>query len=93
MTELHVPRCRPKSVPPHYYLDRENGADRPYLMNHCRCGAKLDDDLLHGDIGAPLWPDTADGFGYIKLFRLPIAEAIPVECSFAIGGRVATRSV
>ena len=29
-----------------------------YLMNHCRCDVRLDDDHLHGDVGAAFWPDT-----------------------------------
>jgi hypothetical protein len=80
VTELLKEKC------PHYFLDQEHRSERRYLMNHCRCEARLDDDLLHGDVGAPFWPDTADGFGYIKLFRLPIAEAILIECSYAIDG-------
>jgi hypothetical protein len=71
---------------PSYFLDRESAAERPYLMNHCGCGAKLDDDLLHGDVGAPFWPDTPEGYGQLMLFRLLITQAIPVECSYTLGG-------
>lgn len=71
---------------PYYFTDEVDRSKPPYLMNHCRCGVKLDDDLLHGDVGAPFWPDTAEDFGYIKVFRLPIHEPIPIDCSYAIGG-------
>ena len=40
-----------KAKRPGYYLDQEEGHEFPYLMNHCDCGAKLDDDSLHGDFG------------------------------------------
>jgi hypothetical protein len=46
LTKLLKARC------PGYYLDRDERSDRLYLINHCRCGAKLDDDFLHGDVGA-----------------------------------------
>ena len=71
---------------PGYYLDQEEGEERPYLMNHCHCGARLDDDYVHGDVGAAFWPDTPEGFRQFKLFRLPIDEAIPVESSYMLGG-------
>ena len=32
-------------------------------MNHCKCGARLDDDYVSGDVGAAFWPDTPDGYG------------------------------
>ncbi len=71
---------------PGYYPDHTGVGETPYLMNHCGCGARLDDDYLHGDIGAAFWPDTPEGYGGFKLFRLPIEEAIPVECSCMVGG-------
>ncbi len=71
---------------PSYFLDSEEGWDKPYLINHCRCGAKLDDFFLHGDVGAAFMPDTPDGYGNITLFLLPIDEAIPVESSYTLGG-------
>ena len=71
---------------PDYYLDEEEAGEEPYLMNHCPCGARLDDERQHGDVGAAFSPDTPDGFGQIKLFKLPIAEPIAVECSYTIGG-------
>ena|SRR5271157_945789 len=71
---------------PGYYLDRTEPDETPYLMNHCPCGAKLDDDYLNGDIGAAFWPDTPEGYGRFKLFHLPIDEAVPVECSCMLGG-------
>ena len=72
---------------PGYYLDQEEGGEeRPYLMNHCQCGQRLDDDYLHGDFGAAFVPDTPEGFEDFKLFRLPIDEAIPVECSYTVVG-------
>jgi hypothetical protein len=81
MLNLLKDRC------PSYFFDwEEEGEARRYLMNHCRCGHKLDDDYLHGDVGAAFWPDTPEGYGNFKLFRLPIAEAIPVECSTILGG-------
>ena len=71
---------------PGYTLDTTRGGEAPYLMDHCACGAKLDDDYLHGDVGAAFFPDTPGGYKGIKLFRLPIDEAIPVTSSWAIGG-------
>ena len=71
---------------PGYYLDREGPEEVPYLMNHCDCGARLDDDFLHGDVGAAFWPDTPAGYGTFKLFLLPSDEAIPVESSYMLGG-------
>jgi hypothetical protein len=71
---------------PGYFLDREERSPESYLMNHCRCGARLDDDYLHGDVGAAFWPDTPEGYGHFKLFRLPIDEPTPIECSFMVGG-------
>jgi hypothetical protein len=69
-----------------YYPDREDKGKWCYLMNHCRCGARLDDDYLHGDVGAAFWPDTPDGYESIKLFLLPVDEPIPVVTSFSLGG-------
>jgi hypothetical protein len=71
---------------PNYYLDHTEEGEPPYLMNHCPCGAKLDDDYIAGDIGAAFWPDTPEGYESFKLFRLPIDEAIPVESSYMLGG-------
>ena len=71
---------------PDYVLDREDGARTPYLMNHCQCGAALDDDFLHGDVGAAFWPDTPDGYKDFNLFLMPIDEAIPVDSSYMLGG-------
>jgi hypothetical protein len=71
---------------PGYYPDRTEPEEAPYLMDHCPCGYKFDDDYVHGDVGAPFWPDTPEGYGYFKLFRLPIREDIPVECSTMLGG-------
>jgi hypothetical protein len=71
---------------PSYYLDRADPEEAAYLMNHCRCGARLDDDYVNGDIGAAFWPDTPEGYGTFTLFRLPLDEAIPVECSIMLGG-------
>jgi hypothetical protein len=55
-------------------------------MNHCLCGARLDDDFVNGDVGAAFWPDTPGGFADILRFRLPAEEAIPVMCSTMAGG-------
>jgi hypothetical protein len=71
---------------PSFFLDRAEDGEPPYLMNHCGCGARLDDDLLHGDVGAAFWPDTPEGYGYLTLFLLPIDEPIPVESSWMLGG-------
>jgi hypothetical protein len=71
---------------PGYDFDSPVEGEPPYLMNHCDCGAKLDHDFLHGDIGAAFWPDTPEGFGLFKLFRLPIEEAIPIVCEYSVGG-------
>jgi hypothetical protein len=75
-----------KAKCPGYTLDTTREGERPYLMDHCACGAKLDDDYLHGDVGAAFFPDTPEGYGNIKLFLLPIDEAIPVTSSWTIGG-------
>jgi hypothetical protein len=75
-----------KAKCPSFYLDQEDGDEPPYLMNHCGCGAKLDDDCLHGDFGAAFVPDTEEGYEDFKVFLLPIEEDIPVECSFSVGG-------
>jgi hypothetical protein len=50
-----------KAKLPNYYPDQAEGEGTPYLMNHCPCGAKLDDKHLHGDVGAAFWPDTEKG--------------------------------
>jgi hypothetical protein len=71
---------------PGYYPDQAEGGEATYLMNHCPCGAKLDDEHLHGDVGAAFWPDTPEGYGNFRLFRLPVDQPIPVECSLTIGG-------
>jgi hypothetical protein len=71
---------------PSLFLDRDDPGERPYLMNHCDCGAKLDDDFLHGDVGAAFWPDTPEGYGHFKLFRLPIDEPIPIPAFCIVGG-------
>jgi hypothetical protein len=71
---------------PSYYMNAPEEAAPPYLTNHCRCGAKLDDEFLHCDVGAAFWPDTPEGYGDFKLFLLPIDEPIPVESSFTLGG-------
>ena len=75
-----------KTKLPSYYPDQTEEGEPLYLMNHCRCGAKLDDDYVHGDVGAAFWPDTPEGYGKFKLFRLPIVEAVPVESSIMLGG-------
>jgi hypothetical protein len=75
-----------KAKCPGYTPDTTREGETPYLMDHCACGAKLDDDYLHGDVGAAFRPDTPDGYKHIKLFRLPIDEAIPVTSSWALGG-------
>jgi hypothetical protein len=71
---------------PGYFMDKDDDADGAYLMNHCACGARLDDDFLHGDVGAAFSPETPEGFGHITLFRLPIDASIPVQCSYVLGG-------
>jgi hypothetical protein len=78
--ELLKARC------PSFFLDEEEAHERRYLMNHCQCGTRLDDDYLHGDVGAAFWPGTSEGYGRFKLFFLPIDEPIPVECSTMLGG-------
>lgn len=75
-----------KAKCPSYFLDRDDISSTAYLMNHCGCGARLDDDFLHGDVGAAFWPDTPHGYGQLMLFRLFVAQTIPVECSYALGG-------
>jgi hypothetical protein len=94
--DFHFLRCT-ESVPdrvmrllkarcPGFYLDQEERGGRPYLMNHCRCGARLDDDFVSGDVGAAFWPATPDGYGDLKLFLLPVEDAIPIESNYMLGG-------
>ena len=94
--DFHFLRCI-ESVPaplmallkaklPCYYLDQTREGETPYLMNHCPCGAKLDDDFVSGDVGAAFWPDTPDGYGDFRLLRLPIEDPIPIVSSYALGG-------
>lgn len=71
---------------PGYFLDQEEGDERPYLMNHCRCGARLDDDYVSGDVGAAFWPASPAGYGDLKLHQLRIDEPVPVESSYTLGG-------
>ena len=75
-----------KAKCPSYYLDDGEDGEPPYLMNHCPCGAKLDDDFVNGDVGSTFWPDTPQGYRHFKLFRLLIYEDIPVQCGYMIGG-------
>jgi hypothetical protein len=37
-------------------------------------------------VGAAFWPDTPKGYAAFRLFRLPVVEPLPVECSYTIGG-------
>jgi hypothetical protein len=71
---------------PSFHPDRTDDDETPYLMNHCRCGAKLDDDFVCGDVGAAFWPDTPGGYRAFRLRQLPIDEPIPVESSYMLGG-------
>jgi hypothetical protein len=75
-----------KAKLPSFYPDHTEEGEKPYLMNHCPCGAKLDDDFVTGDVGAAFWPDTPDGFGDFRLLRLPVEEPLPIVSSFTIGG-------
>jgi hypothetical protein len=68
-----------------YRLD-ETGAGGAYLINHCPCGARLDDEFLHGDVGAAFWPATPEGFRRLRLYLLPIREAVPIDSSYTLGG-------
>lgn len=71
---------------PSFYLDRDPRNGSTYLMNHCQCGAQLDDDFVSGDVGAPFWPDTPDGYADFQLFLLPIDEPIAIKSSYMLGG-------
>jgi hypothetical protein len=71
---------------PSYYLDHPEEGEAPYLMNHCRCGARLDDDFVSGDVAAAFWPDSPEGYNDLDLFLLPIDEPIPVESNYMLGG-------
>jgi hypothetical protein len=75
-----------KTKCPGFTLDHTEPEGTPYLMNHCRCGARLDDDFVCGDVGAAFWPDTPGGYRDFKLHELRIDEPIPVECSYMLGG-------
>jgi hypothetical protein len=70
---------------PSYFLDQQDAAEPPYLMNHCSCGAKLTDELLHGEVGGAFSPSTPDGYNKITFFRLSITESIPVTSSYNLG--------
>lgn len=70
---------------PSFTLDKTRPGETPYLMNHCRCGAKLDDRFVCGDVGAAFWPDTPAGYRDFKLHRLRIDEPIPIQCSYMLG--------
>jgi hypothetical protein len=71
---------------PSFYLDRDPQNASTYLMNHCQCGAKLDDDYVSGDVGAVFYPDTPDGYADFELFLLPIDGPMPVISSYTLGG-------
>jgi hypothetical protein len=71
---------------PSLYLDHAEDREPPYLMNHCGCGTRLDDDYLHGKSGAAFWPRTLAGYGHIKPILLPIRGAIALECSYSGAG-------
>jgi hypothetical protein len=71
---------------PGFAPDREAEGTPPYLMNHCRCGAKLDEDFVCGDVGAAFFPDVPSGYAALRLRHLDIDEPIPVECSWMLGG-------
>lgn len=75
-----------KTKLPSYYPDRDHEGESPYLMNHCRCGAKLDDDFVCGDVGAAFWPDTPEGFEAFRILKLPMKNPIEIVCSYTIGG-------
>jgi hypothetical protein len=47
-------------IAPGYRFDTEERSGMSSLMNHCGCGARLDDDFLHGDAGAAFFPDTPE---------------------------------
>jgi hypothetical protein len=71
---------------PSFFLGPAAPGRRGYLMNHCGCGATLDDDFTHGDVGAAFFPDTPEGFEQLMLFTLPINQEIPVYCTYMLGG-------
>jgi hypothetical protein len=75
-----------KTKCPGFDLDRTEPDETPYLMNHCRCGARLDDDFVCGDVGAAFWPDTPEGYAAFRLHHLRIDEPVPVESSSMLGG-------
>jgi hypothetical protein len=77
---LLKPKC------PGYFYDRDATYPHPYLMNHCPCGARLDDDFVAGDVGAAFWPSTPDGYRTIRPFLLPVDEPIPIVTSYMLGG-------
>lgn len=71
---------------PAFFLDHTHPNEAPYLMNHCPCGAKLDEDWVSGTAGTAFHPDTPEGYGELRLLRLPVEEPIAVVCSYALGG-------
>lgn len=73
---------------PTWRFDTEGPIEPSYLMNHCRCGAKLDDGCLHGDYGGAFLPQSWREARKIRLLSLPSAggrEKIPLVCEWVLG--------
>jgi hypothetical protein len=80
LTTLLTEKC------PTFFLDEEDLPCAPYLMNHCGCGARIDDHYLRWDVRAPFSPVPTAEYAHMTLFRLPITEPVPVRCSYSVGG-------
>jgi hypothetical protein len=50
-------------------------------MNHCGCGAQLGDDYLHGHRRAVFALRHQSEYAHMVLFRLPLAEPVPIRCA------------
>jgi hypothetical protein len=56
-------------------------------MNHCRCGAKLEDDSLHLVPGAAFTPQSKSERRIPQLFILPFEQELPITASYTQGSQ------
>lgn len=70
---------------PSFRFGSQEGMEVQEMLNHCACGAMLNDHDTQGDVGAAFFPISTFEARNIKLYRLPIDEPFPLECSWSIG--------
>ncbi|MBW4473937.1 MAG: hypothetical protein KME45_26725 [Stenomitos rutilans HA7619-LM2] len=71
-----------------YFPDRSKQMGMRCYVNHCQqCGMSLYESYL-GDRLAPFLAETRDWASRIRLYQLPIAEPVRVECSYIAGAAV-----